>query len=66
MLSSKQIYDRLITAYGQPDWWPGNPYAIMVMAILVQNTAWSNVEKTIAEMGERLTPKHINSLTEEE
>ena len=66
MLISKQIYDRLITAYGQPDWWPGPPYAIMVMAILVQNTAWSNVEKTVTEMGERLTPKYINSLTEEE
>ena len=66
MLTSKQIYDRLITAYGQPDWCPGTPYAIMVMAILVQNTAWNNVEKTVTEMGERLTPKYINSLTEEE
>ena len=66
MLTSKQIYDRRITVYVQPDWCPGPPYAIMIMAILVQNTAWSNVEKTIAEMGERLTPKHINSLTEEE
>ena len=66
MLTSKQIYDRLITTYGQPDWWPGIPYAIMVMAILVQNTAWSNVEKTVNEMWERLTPKYINSLTEEE
>ena len=65
MLTSKQIYDRLITAYGQPDWWPGSPYAIMVTAILVQNTAWSNVEKTVAEMGERLTPEYIDSLTEE-
>lgn len=45
MLTSKEIYDSLITAYGQPDWWPGPPYAIMVTAILVQNTAWSNVEK---------------------
>ena len=66
ILTSKQIYDRLITAYGQPDWWPGTPYAIMVTAILVQNTAWSNVEKTVAEMGERLTPEYIDSLTEEE
>ena len=45
---------------------PGTPYAIMVTAILVQNTAWSNVEKTVAEMGERLTPEYIDSLTEEE
>ena len=66
MLSSKQIYDRLITAYGQPDWWPGTPYVIMVTAILVQNTAWRNVEKTVAEMDERLAPEYIDSLTEEE
>ena len=66
MLTSKQIYDRLIDGYGQPDWWPGTPYAIMITAILVQNTAWSNVEKTVAEMGERLMPEYIDSLTEEE
>ena len=66
MLTSKQIYDRLIDGYGLSDWWSGSPYAIMVTAILVQNTAWSNVEKTVAEMGERLTPEYIGSMTEEE
>ncbi len=66
MLTSKQIYDRLIDGYGQPDWWPGTPYAIMITAILVHNTAWSNVEKTVAEMDERLAPEYIDSLTEEE
>lgn len=66
MLTSRQIYDKLIEGYGQPDWWPGSPYAIMVTAILVQNTAWSNVEKTVAEMGERLAPEYIDGLTEEE
>jgi len=66
MLTSKEIYDRLIAGYGQPDWWPGTPYAIMVTAILVQNTAWSNVEKAVTEMGVRLTPEYIDSLTEEE
>ena len=65
-LTSQQIYDRLIEGYGQPEWWPGTPYAIMVMAVLVQNTAWSNVEKTVAEMGERLAPEYIEGLTEEE
>ena len=66
MLTSREIYERLITGYGQPDWWPGTPYAIMVTAILVQNTAWSNVEKAVAEMGERLMPEYIESLTDEE
>lgn len=66
MLTSKQIYDRLIEGYGQPDWWPGTSYTIMVTAVLVQNTAWSNVEKTVAEMGEQLAPEYIGGLTEEE
>ena len=66
MLTSKQIYDRLIDGYGLSDWWSGSPYAIMVTAILVQNTAWSNVEKTVAEMDERLAPEYIDSLAEEE
>ena len=66
MLTSRQIYDRLIDGYGQPDWWPGSPYAIMVTAVLVQNTAWSNVEKTMAEMGERLEPEYIDGLTEDD
>ena len=59
MLTSKQIYDRLITAYGQPDWWPGTPYAIMVTAILVQREPqWVNIaERAIkAEQGMAIAP----------
>ena len=59
MLTSQQVYDRLIYGYGRPDWWPGSPYAIMVTAVLVQNTAWSNVEKTVAEMGEQLASEYM-------
>ncbi len=66
MLTSKEIYDRLISGYGPVQWWPGTPYAIMVTAVLVQNTAWGNVEKTTASLGDRLNPKFIDSLTEEE
>lgn len=66
MLTSKEIYARLIAAYGRTDWWPGTPYVIMVTAILVQNTNWNNVEKTMASMGERLTTGYIDSITEEE
>ena len=65
-MTSKEIYDRLIEGYGQSDWWPGTSYVSMVSAILVQNTTWSNVEKTVAEMGEQLMPEYIDSLTEEE
>ena len=51
-LTAQQIYDRLVEAYGTPRWWPGTPYGIMVSAVLVQNTAWTQVEKVFAAWGE--------------
>ena len=66
MLTSQEIYDRLLEEYDPVQWWPGDEYAIMVTAVLVQNTAWSNVEKTVAEMGERLVPEFVDGLSEEE
>jgi endonuclease-3 related protein len=45
------IYENLLTAYGDQQWWPGDtPFEIMVGAVLTQNTAWSNVEKAIANL----------------
>lgn len=47
------VYDRLLAAYGPQHWWPGeSPFEVMVGAILVQNTAWKNVEKAIANLVE--------------
>lgn len=37
--------------YGPLGWWPGEtPFEVMVGAVLVQNTAWTNVEKAIANL----------------
>jgi endonuclease-3 related protein len=45
------VHDRLLAAYGPQRWWPGDtPFEVMVGAILTQNTAWSNVEKAIANL----------------
>ncbi len=45
------IYDRLASHYGPTGWWPGDSaFEIAVGAILVQNTAWTNVEKAIANL----------------
>lgn len=66
MLTAQQIYNRLLDSYGPVQWWPGDEYAIMITAILVQNTSWNNVEKTVAELGERLSPKFMDSLSEED
>lgn len=44
-------YQTLIDRYGLQSWWPGDsPFEVMVGAILTQNTAWTNVEKAIANL----------------
>lgn len=45
------VYQHLFDAYGCQHWWPGDtPFEIMVGAVLTQNTAWTNVEKAIANL----------------
>jgi endonuclease-3 related protein len=52
------VYQRLIGAYGDQDWWPADSsFEVMVGAVLTQNTAWTNVEKAIENL------KHADSLT---
>jgi endonuclease-3 related protein len=61
-MSLKQVYDRLLKAYGPQHWWPGDtPFEVMVGAVLTQNTAWSNVERAIhnLKLYEALSPQAI-------
>jgi len=45
------VYHTLEARYGPQDWWPGDsPFEIMTGAVLTQNTAWTNVEKAIANL----------------
>jgi endonuclease-3 related protein len=45
------LYNQLLARYGPQHWWPGEtPFEVMVGAILTQNTAWTNVEKAIANL----------------
>ena len=47
------VYERMLAALGPQRWWPGDsPFEIMVGAVLVQNTAWRNVERAIANLRE--------------
>jgi endonuclease III related protein len=47
----RAYYDALFAAYGPQHWWPGRTrFEIIVGAILVQNTAWTNVEPAIANL----------------
>lgn len=61
-----EIYDMLYAAYGPQNWWPARtPYEMMVGAILTQNTAWSNVEKALLQMGENLHPEYVRTVEPE-
>ncbi|MBG86817.1 MAG: endonuclease [Verrucomicrobiales bacterium] len=47
----RRAYDLMYSAHGHQHWWPGDtPFEICVGAILTQNTAWTNVEKAIANL----------------
>ncbi len=51
-----QVYEALFACYGPQHWWPGGtPFEIMVGAVLTQNTAWTNVEKAIANLQDART-----------
>lgn len=46
-----KIYRALYGKFGPQDWWPADsPFEVMVGAVLTQNTAWTNVEKAIANL----------------
>ncbi len=49
-----RVYRRLLVRFGHAGWWPGeSPFEICVGAILVQNTAWANVERTLDRLRAR-------------
>ena len=53
-----KIFNLLLKHFGPRHWWPADaPWEMMVGAILVQNTAWTNVQKAIASL------KAANALT---
>ncbi|MBZ5501721.1 MAG: endonuclease III domain-containing protein [Acidobacteriia bacterium] len=44
-------YNALFTAFGPQQWWPAKTsFEVIVGAILTQNTAWTNVERAIANL----------------
>jgi endonuclease-3 related protein len=61
----RAVFRRLFDQYGPQGWWPADsPFEVMVGAVLVQNTAWSNVEQAIAGLAARgaLYPERILAL----
>ncbi|BBB15474.1 endonuclease III [Candidatus Rickettsiella viridis] len=64
-----ELYQRLLKRYGRQSWWPANhPFEVMVGAILTQNTNWSNVEKALANLQQKinLDAESILNLAQEE
>jgi endonuclease-3 related protein len=58
------FYRRLFRHFGPQRWWPARSrFEVILGAILAQNTAWTNVERAIAQMRtERLlTPQAIDA-----
>ena len=64
-ISLREVYLRLFSAFGPQHWWPGeSPFEVVVGAVLVQNTAWKNVEKAIDNLRQRdlLEPRPLYDL----
>jgi endonuclease-3 related protein len=49
-----EVHRRLLRRQGEAGWWPAeSPFEVCLGAILVQNTAWTNVEKALAVLRSR-------------
>jgi endonuclease III related protein len=47
----RQFYSVLYDAWGTQHWWPAEtPFEVIVGAYLTQNTAWTNVERALANL----------------
>lgn len=63
------MYEAMQKELGPSKWWPGDSaLEIMLGAVLTQNTAWSNVEKAIANLkaAQVLDLESLNKLSPEE
>ena len=57
------IYETLLNHYGPQYWWPTDTNLEMIIsAILVQNTNWTNVEKSITNLKPYLSNQQISTL----
>jgi len=63
----RRAYQLMQVRFGHLQWWPGEtPFEVCVGAILTQNTAWTNVERAIANLKAAgvLEPKKLFGLPE--
>lgn len=65
----RRMIDTLAAAWGPQGWWPAeSPFEVIVGAILTQNTAWTNVERAIANVRAAglLHPHRLRAVPREE
>jgi endonuclease-3 related protein len=65
----QEVHDRLLAAYGPQNWWPAeSAFEMMVGAMLVQNTAWTNVRKALDILRDRdlLAPRALYEVSLDE
>ncbi len=65
----RALYHRLVECFGPQQWWPAkSAFEVVVGACLTQNTAWTSVERSIANLEARgaLTPAGLRAIDEEE
>jgi endonuclease-3 related protein len=50
----RRVYRALLRRYGRAGWWPAETaFEVCLGAILVQNTSWTNVERTLSVLRSR-------------
>ncbi len=65
----RSFFETLASAWGPQHWWPAeSPFEVIVGAILTQNTAWTNVEKALANLrsAEALSLERIRQISRDE
>ena len=67
----QNLFQALLEIYGEQHWWPsksGSRWEIAAGAVLVQNTAWNNVEKALAnlEAARLMTPERVLAASDAE
>ena len=63
--SFEHVYSKLLEHHGPQHWWPANsPFEVMVGAVLVQSTAWRNVEHALDNLkaADSLCPAAIRAM----
>ncbi|ULG72314.1 endonuclease III domain-containing protein [Macrococcus brunensis] len=69
MMTSRELYELMFQEMGPQGWWPADDeIEMMIGAILVQNTSWTNVEKSLIRLknATQFNPEQLAVLTPEE